>query len=578
MRPARQGPQPFFVAGGTLKPDTPSYIERQADQELYERCLAGEYCWVLTTRQMGKSSLMARTARRLRGDGVRTAVVDLSTKSKGEGAVSADQWYYGIAHTVLRELEIRTPLEEWWRERSNLPAVQRLVELIEDVVLPSTEDRVVVFFDEIDSTLDLAFADDFFAAIRGCFNARATTEVFERLSFVLLGTATPQQLIADPTRTPFNIGRGIDLTDFTLDEARPLAKGIATDPETGEALLRRVLYWTDGHPYMTQALCRTVAERLKRSDPAAPDKLVDGLVEQVFLEEAEARDEKNLRFVADRLTAPSRNKRRVLATYRRIRRGKTVQDEPRSSVHAALKLSGVVKRERGGELTVRNRIYERVFTPVWVKKEMPAEPRLIITVAVSFVSAVLAAGLFSYFNSLPQSAIVHRAPTSNKVVEIKVRFDNGEDILISVREGALFTLRGSSYQYAFSPRIKAPEEKVRFQLFETNVVPGPDDEEFMNDLGVTWSPHMELSSLVEEKLKKPPFDFSVHVRSVRTDEGFPIPLREVASATAGCCIRTCNGTIVCSCAVESSCSSCCAAGCCGLGIPSIFKPEAGSPP
>ena len=46
----------FQAAGGALAPDAPSYVERAADRELIERVSAGELCYVLTPRQMGKSS------------------------------------------------------------------------------------------------------------------------------------------------------------------------------------------------------------------------------------------------------------------------------------------------------------------------------------------------------------------------------------------------------------------------------------------------------------------------------------------------------------------------------------------
>src|SRR6266545_4842408 len=52
----------FFVTGGTMLPDAPSYVERRADRDLREYLLEGKYCYVLTARQMGKSSLTARTA------------------------------------------------------------------------------------------------------------------------------------------------------------------------------------------------------------------------------------------------------------------------------------------------------------------------------------------------------------------------------------------------------------------------------------------------------------------------------------------------------------------------------------
>ena len=48
--------------GGTLNPRRHVYIERPEDEELLRLLLEGEYCNVLASRQMGKSSLMARTA------------------------------------------------------------------------------------------------------------------------------------------------------------------------------------------------------------------------------------------------------------------------------------------------------------------------------------------------------------------------------------------------------------------------------------------------------------------------------------------------------------------------------------
>src|SRR5262249_42769017 len=68
----------FYIAGGTLRPDAPSYVERQADADLYDGLRQGEFCYILTSRQMGKSSLMARTAARLRAEGVAVAVLDLA--------------------------------------------------------------------------------------------------------------------------------------------------------------------------------------------------------------------------------------------------------------------------------------------------------------------------------------------------------------------------------------------------------------------------------------------------------------------------------------------------------------------
>lgn len=134
---------------------------------------------------------------------------------------------------------------------------------------------VVIFFDEIDSTLKLPFSDDFFAAIRALYNARAQEPELKRLTFVLIGLATPSDLITDPQRTPFNIGQRVELTDFTAQEAAPLAKGFKLLP-FGKLwagnLLNQVLKWTNGHPYLTQRLCETLA---KHPEPIRSLSVVD---------------------------------------------------------------------------------------------------------------------------------------------------------------------------------------------------------------------------------------------------------------------------------------------------------------
>jgi hypothetical protein len=51
----------FYQTGGTLHPDAPSYVERQADRDLYEGLSRGEFCYVLHSRQMGKSLSLIHT-------------------------------------------------------------------------------------------------------------------------------------------------------------------------------------------------------------------------------------------------------------------------------------------------------------------------------------------------------------------------------------------------------------------------------------------------------------------------------------------------------------------------------------
>ena len=66
------------------------------------------------------------------------------------------------------------------------------------MVLPNLSQPLAVFIDEIDSVLGLEFsADDLFAFIRACYNARSVNPDYQRLTFCLLGVASPAELITD---------------------------------------------------------------------------------------------------------------------------------------------------------------------------------------------------------------------------------------------------------------------------------------------------------------------------------------------------------------------------------------------
>ncbi|HEX9921957.1 MAG TPA: AAA-like domain-containing protein [Anaerolineae bacterium] len=393
----------FYVAGGTLRPGSPSYVERPADDELFNLALAGEFCYVLTARQMGKSSLMIRTARRLRAQDVYSVILDL-TKIGTE--VSVEQWYLGLLTQLKRNLKLSVDLEAWWQKRQAVGHVQRFTDFLHDVVLQEIEGQVVIFMDEIDTTLNLDFSDDFFAAIRFIYNARATDVAYERITFVLLGVATPADLIKDRSRTPFNIGQGIDLSDFSRGDARVLQQGLQSDyPQAGEAIFHRIFYWTNGHPYLTQKLCLSVAEH-KNGPQADPhnnvwtNERVDELVEHLFLSK-EARKETNLQFVRDSVENSPRRET-ILKLYRQVYTGKAIAEDERSLDQNRLKLFGLVRSEQG-VLQTRNEIYRQIFNLDWIKENTPINwYRRLVVVLGLLVIVLIGVSVSSIYWQRPQ--------------------------------------------------------------------------------------------------------------------------------------------------------------------------------
>ena len=254
----------FYITGGTLPADALCYVERQADRDLLAALLDAQFCYVLDTRQVGKSSLIERTARKLRERGVVVAKIDLTTTGK---EVAPGQWYNGMLRQVADSLHAAGIPDFWdglrgfWRDNGELGPMQRWVEALRSVVLAHSDANLVIFVDEIESVRSFDFTDEFFAGIRACYNRRVDEPALRRLSFCLAGSATPDELIHSVTSTPFNIGRGITLSDFTRTEAAVLAAGLPN-----EAIL-------DPHPLLDKRpslpnptpLRRTHRSRFRRS-------------------------------------------------------------------------------------------------------------------------------------------------------------------------------------------------------------------------------------------------------------------------------------------------------------------------
>jgi WD40 repeat protein len=362
--------KPFFITGGTLAPDASSYVHRLADTELLASLRHGELCYVLDTRQMGKSSLMVRVAALLKAEGIRTVMLDLTALGQN---VTVEQWYLGMLSHLGEQTDLQVELLECWREHREQGGLQRFLRGLQTVLEKLPNDKFVLFFDEVDAVRSLPFStDELFAAIRECYNRRTHDPLFARLTFCLLGVATPTDLIRDTRSTPFNIGVRIVLTDFTPEEAGPLEKGLpGRSPGRVHRLLKRILHWTGGHPYMTQHLCRAVA-RMASDDPQSEVQAhnVDEICRRLYLDHAAQETNDHLAFVRTRLLEGTEDPASLLDLYRQVWAGKRVLNDETNPLCAVLRLSGIVRVVRG-HFEVRNRIYDRVFNSGWIQANMP---------------------------------------------------------------------------------------------------------------------------------------------------------------------------------------------------------------
>ncbi|MCT7959985.1 AAA-like domain-containing protein [Laspinema sp. D1] len=367
-----------YQVGGSLPFNAPTYVRRKADETLFQELVKGEFCYVFNARQMGKSSLRVQTTHRLQSIGIRCGVIDVT--AIGTQEVTPEQWYGSMVGLLTKAFRLEVNLLSWWRDRAHCSYVNRLSDFLETILLAQVHEPIVIFIDEIDSILSLNFStDDFFALIRACYNRRADNKDYSRLAFALFGVATPADLISDGSRTPFNIGKGIELEGFVFQKNSPLLAGLSEQFADPQLALKRILYWSGGQPFLTQKLCQMISRHSGENYPQLTPDFINSLVERNLIENWKGNDEpEHFKTICDRLLYSGQRVGRLLGLYQKIllhseesetSSGFELIAADDSPEQTELILTGLIEK-REDILKIKNPIYQKIFSFEWVAHQL----------------------------------------------------------------------------------------------------------------------------------------------------------------------------------------------------------------
>jgi GUN4-like/AAA-like domain len=359
-----------YQIGGSLPPDSPSYIKRKADDELYNAVKRGHFCIVSAPRQMGKSSLNYQVIKRLRQEGIACASIDLSIIGIPE--ITPREWYIGLIHVVTHAFELSQKFNwvKWLNEREQLSPATLFNKFIDDVLLKEIPESIVIFLDEFDMTLSLNFREDFFHLLRALYVKRAERNHYDRLTFVLSGVFPDNDLSQNIIVSPLtNITYSIKLEGFSYEEALLLAGGLTGKTNNPQALLREILEWTGGQPFLTQKLCWLVKKSENHVLEGSEKAWLENLVRTKIINHWEEQDDPvHLQTIKNRILSQETSK--LLNLYKSIlqREEHFDRESVSKAIHKLILIGLLVRRD--GKLEIANKIYAEVFDREWVERNL----------------------------------------------------------------------------------------------------------------------------------------------------------------------------------------------------------------
>jgi hypothetical protein len=246
---------------GTVRLRSEFYIEREDDERFYRELHKpyGTTTTIRAPRQSGKSSLLIRGVAQAQERGSKIVSIDLQPIEKSY-LQNLDMFLQYFAAVIITQLGL-DPLEVERAWHGPLGAPDKATHLMEDYILPKANANIVLAIDEADRLLGATFQDSFFGLLRFWNNNRAKSDLWDKLSLVLVISTEPHLLIKDVTQSPFNVGVRIQLEDFGQAQVAELNHRYRSPLEEQE--VPALAEFLGGHPYLTcKALYTLMADRL----------------------------------------------------------------------------------------------------------------------------------------------------------------------------------------------------------------------------------------------------------------------------------------------------------------------------
>jgi hypothetical protein len=221
------------------------YVERPADTAALQAIRGqGVTLTISGARQVGKTSLLARTIAEARRRGKRVLVLDFQLLERPVLA-DPDRLFRYLCEAASVGMGVEARVDAFWGSLGNS---YNCSQYFEHYLLKQFDAPLVLALDKLERIPDTALRSSFFSMLRSWCDNRATKPIWKQLDLVLVTSSAAHQLVTNPYQSPFNAGITIGLDDFTPEQITDLNQrhGRPFSPHEQQALAELL----GGHPFL----------------------------------------------------------------------------------------------------------------------------------------------------------------------------------------------------------------------------------------------------------------------------------------------------------------------------------------
>lgn len=243
------------------------YIERVLVEEQIQREISkpGALVRIKAPLEMGKTSVLLRVLDFAKRQGYSTVSLNLQQVDRAILG-DLDRFLRWLCANISRQLHLPSKLDEYWDR--DLGSKISCISYIEEYILESVAAPLVLALDETNHIFEHPeVSKDFLPLLRSWYEEAKTLPIWRKLRAIVVHSTEiyiPLQL----DQSPFNVGLPVELSRFTLEEVRNLARRYRLDWSNGEEA-QQLMDVVGGHP----ALIHTAIYHLAYLDVTLPQLL-----------------------------------------------------------------------------------------------------------------------------------------------------------------------------------------------------------------------------------------------------------------------------------------------------------------